>query len=132
MNPREQIARHVMGLGFPSTGHAMLKIAREAPFGPSYAFSGLSQVVRPESPRPAYRPANARNDLVVAFPPDKGYLGACTTVADLSRHGIYPGHLGTTPNKQAAVKLIHQANMEAMEGSGNGNEANRRLREAQK
>lgn len=71
---------------------------------------------------------NAIFDLAVAFMPSAGYRGACTTVADVSRHGLNPFHLGTTPNKEAAVRLIAAAAMERMEGYGHGNRAWRRAK----
>lgn len=66
--------------------------------------------------------------LAIAFPPRLGYRGACTTIADLSRHGLYAGHLGTTPNKKAAVHLIATVGLNSQRAHGHGNRAIRRIR----
>jgi len=78
-------------------------------------------------PNPNPNMTRAISDLVVAFPPQAGYRGASTTVQDLARHGLYPGHLGTTPTLKAAVRLIGAARMEISNASGSGNRARRRL-----
>lgn len=62
--------------------------------------------------------------LACAFPPDAGLNGACTSIADLSRHGLHSRLF--TPTKQSAVRLIIEAGMETVEAHGNGNAAVRR------
>jgi hypothetical protein len=69
----------------------------------------------------------ASMELAVAFPPKCGFRGACTTIADVSRHGLYAGHLGLTPTKRAAVRLIIMAHMQNNEATGHGNRAKRRM-----
>jgi hypothetical protein len=64
--------------------------------------------------------------LAIAFPPSEGFHGACTTIRDLNVHGIFAGHLGLTPSKQAAVRLIIRTRMQESESHGHGNEAIRR------
>lgn len=93
---------------------------------PTAAFTRHCQVVRPVIPQPSRRFYPAGMVLACAFPPSMGYNGACTTIADLSRHGLYPSNVGFTPNKQSAVRLIVDASMEATEAHGHGNEAARR------
>jgi hypothetical protein len=66
--------------------------------------------------------------LAVAFPPQRGYRGACTTIGDLSRHGLYSGHLGITPDKASAVRLIVMVGLNSQRAHGHGNRALRRLR----
>lgn len=63
-------------------------------------------------------------ELACAFPPDAGLNGACTSIADLSRHGLHAR--GFTPTKQSAVRLIIEARMETVEAYGHGNAAVRR------
>lgn len=70
----------------------------------------------------------AATELAVAFPPDKGFRGACTTIADLDRYGLYSGHLGITPTLQAAVSLITLKNLQSS-SYGHGNAANRRAKQ---
>lgn len=65
--------------------------------------------------------------LAVAFPPHQGYRGACTTIADLCRHGLYRGHLGITPDKAAAVHLIVTVGLGSQRSRGKGSRARRRL-----
>ena len=65
--------------------------------------------------------------LAIAFPPHLGYFGATTTIADLSRHGIYSGHLGITPDKRAAVHLIVAVRLDSKRARGKGAKARRRL-----
>lgn len=65
--------------------------------------------------------------LAVAFPPHAGYRGAATTIADLSRHGLYRNHLGITPDKAAAVSLIVAVGMNSQRSRGRGNRFRRRL-----
>ena len=62
--------------------------------------------------------------LACAFPPDAGLNGACTSIADLSRHGLHSYLF--TPTKQSAVRLIIDARMETVEAYGHGNAAVRR------
>ena len=48
-------------------------------------------------------------------------------MADLSRHGLFPGHVGITPTKRAAIRLMIERNMEAVVAMGKGENASRRL-----
>ncbi len=66
--------------------------------------------------------------LAVAFPPQRGYRGACTTIRDLDRLGLYPGHLGITPDKAAAVRLIVLVGLNSQRAHGHGNRFMRRLK----
>lgn len=65
--------------------------------------------------------------LAVAFPPQRGYRGACTTILDLHRLGLYPDHLGITPDKGAAVRLIVLVGLNSQRARGKGSKARRRL-----
>jgi len=69
----------------------------------------------------------ATNSLVIAFPPQRGYNGACTTILDVSRHGLTAHSLGLTPTKRAAVSLIVSASMERSQNYGHGNKAAKRI-----
>lgn len=71
--------------------------------------------------------ADARTALVIAFPPSRGYRGASTTIKDLSRHGLFSGHLGLTPEKSDAVRLIVAASMEGAAAYGKGSKAANRM-----
>lgn len=83
-------------------------------------FARLSQVVQPVRPFPAGQ------SLACAFPPRDGLNGACTTIADLARHGLKSPLW--TPTKKDAVRLIGDAAMERVEARGHGNAAARRAR----
>jgi hypothetical protein len=61
-----------------------------------------------------------------AFPPLMGFKGACTTFADLSRHGLVKRLW--TPNKRAAVRLLTDRNLALNVGYGHGNRAARMLK----
>lgn len=90
-------------------------------------FAKHCAVVQPVAPsRPRRRFLGM--DVAIAFPPKHGYNGACTTLADVGRHGLFPGNLGLTPTKKDAVRLIVGANMQRAEADGHGNEAARRAR----
>ncbi len=72
-----------------------------------------------------FRAISAAMDLALCFPPQKGFRGACTTLADASRyfrHGL--GY----PSKYSAVRLIVRRNMEHAEACGHGNRAVRRAK----
>lgn len=86
------------------------------------ANSLVKQFAAYQCPRPT-----ARLELAVALPPQWGFRGGCTTIQDLGRLGLHRGHLGLTPNMEAAVRLVTRANMEAADSSGSGNRWQRRL-----
>lgn len=65
--------------------------------------------------------------LAAAFPPYHGFRGACTTIRDLNRLGLYPGHLGITPDKASAVRLIVRAGLSSQRAHGNASKAMRRV-----
>lgn len=63
--------------------------------------------------------------LAISFPPDRGYHGATTTIADLSNHGLpRPGFIGS---KFEAVNLIVRVNLGRNRARGLGSKARRRL-----
>lgn len=82
----------------------------------------VNQLVAYRVPQPT-----ARLALAVAFPMTYGFNGGCTTIRDLDRMGLHRGHLGITPNMEAAVRLVMRAAMEAVEACGSGNRWQRRL-----
>jgi hypothetical protein len=63
-------------------------------------------------------------DLAVIFPPDEGWRGACTTIADLSRTRLY--RPAAYISKWRAVHLIMQHAFECYESQGHGNRAAKR------
>jgi hypothetical protein len=85
-----------------------------------YAGEALASLTSPRKP-------SAISDLVLAFPPERGYKGACTTIRHLSQHGLTAHALGLTPTKAAAVKLIGLAAMERVKSDGKGTKATKRI-----
>lgn len=61
--------------------------------------------------------------LAVAFPPQLGLRGACTTLLDLTRNGYHRPHYMT---RRAAAWLILRRNLESANADGSGNRAARR------
>ena len=64
--------------------------------------------------------------LARAFPPREGMNGACTSIADVARHGVRVADPLFVRTLQDAVRLIVDTRMDAVVSYGHGNRAARR------